>query len=71
MLNRREIENYLFDKEILKKYCFQESFVFDETRYDGIVSDITEQDMKPIQQQIQSCCGASVKWRDCQIKCVN
>jgi len=59
ILERSEIENYLFDKEILKIYCGANSKTFDETRYDSKVSDIDLQDLKPIQQEIQACCGVS------------
>lgn len=61
MLNRREIENYLFDKEILKNFCSSQSIHFDEVRYDNKVSDIINQDLKPIQQEIQACCSNSSK----------
>jgi len=57
MLTRREIENYLFDKEVLIKYCALEGTTFDEARYDALVTDLTGQDLKPVQQQIQAACG--------------
>lgn len=59
MLIRREIENYLFDKEILKKFCLTNSKTFDEARYDRNVTDIKSQELKPIQQEIQASCQAS------------
>lgn len=42
VLQRRELENYLFDKEIMKLY-FSE---IDEQAYDGLVQDIYTQDLK-------------------------
>ncbi len=60
MLLRREIENYLFDKEVLEAFCISSGATFDEARYDAAVTDIVNQDLKPIQQQIQACCGSAV-----------
>jgi argininosuccinate synthase len=53
MLVRREIENYLFDKETLRNYAVSKGVAFNEMRYDGVVNDIQNQDLKLIQQQIQ------------------
>ena len=57
MLNRREIENYLFDKEVLKSFCAISGAVFDEARYDRAVTDIGSQDLKPVQQEVMAACG--------------
>lgn len=59
MLKRREIENYIFDKEVLKIFCSQKSIIFDEAKYDNKVSDIICQNLKPVQQDIQSSCVTS------------
>ena len=56
MLIRREVENYLFDKEILKKFCSANSKTFDEIRYDCRVTDIKDQQLKSVQQEIQASC---------------
>ncbi len=56
MLKRRELENYIFDEEILKKYCLENQTTFDSTRYSSDVIDINNQDLKPIQQSIQHAC---------------
>lgn len=54
MLKRREIENYLLDKEILKRKYSE----FNETEYDKLVSDINSQDVKSIASKIlKSACG--------------
>lgn len=58
MLERREVENYLFDKEVLREFCNKNAKIFDEARYDISVNDINLQDLKPIQQEIQACCGS-------------
>jgi hypothetical protein len=57
MLNRREIENYLFDKEVLGTFCTKNASVFDEARYDAAVTNIQTQDLKPVQQQIMAACN--------------
>lgn len=56
MLVRREIENYLFDKEIIRKFCTDNSKIFNESLYDSKVVDIKMQDLKPIQKDIQNLC---------------
>ena len=43
---RREFENYLLDKEILKKHCSDEGKSFNETEYDNLVTDIMNDDVK-------------------------
>lgn len=57
VLERWEIENYLFDKEVLKKYCNTESLTFDETSYDQFFTDIINQDVKSKNTRIRNLCG--------------
>jgi len=57
MLLRREIENYLFDKQVLEAYCTEEKTNFDVSKYQAAVTDIVYQDLKPVQQKIQTACG--------------
>jgi AAA15 family ATPase/GTPase len=57
MLNRHEIENYLFDKEVLQGFCAERGQAFDEGRYDAAVTNLQLQDLKPVQQEIKSACG--------------
>lgn len=57
MLTRHEVENYLFDKEVLRAFCDGRNIEFDEGRYDAAVNDIRAQDLKPVQQIIQAACG--------------
>lgn len=59
MLLRREIENYLFDKEVLQNYAIKKGVHFDEGRFDRVVNDILLQDLKIVQQQIQHSVGAN------------
>lgn len=57
VLNRFEIENYLYDKEVLKKYCEINSKIFDEEAYDGFVTDIINQQVKDSTGRIRNYCG--------------
>ncbi|MEE3427751.1 MAG: AAA family ATPase [Ruminococcus sp.] len=57
VLKRFEIENYLFDKEILKEYCRQNGKEFDETSYDEYVTDIVNQQVKDDVGRIKNYCN--------------
>lgn len=57
VLNRWEIENYLYDKEVLKKYCAENGLDFDEETYDKIVTDINDQNLKDITGRIKNMCN--------------
>lgn len=57
VLKRFEIENYLFDKEVLKNYCAKNGKTFDETTYDKYVTDIVNQHVKDQVGIIKNCCG--------------
>lgn len=57
VLNRFEIENYLFDKEVLKAYCDENGKTFDEVAYDGFVTDIVNQQVKDNTGYIRNFCG--------------
>lgn len=57
VLNRWEIENYLFDKEVLQKYCRQNELIFDEENYDKVVTDINNQNLKDITGRIKNICN--------------
>jgi len=57
MMKRWEIENYLFDKELLKCYCFENNLVFDEAAYDAKITDIENQDVKGLVNFIRNFCG--------------
>lgn len=57
VLKRWEIENYLYDKEILKAYCLQNTLNFDEPAYDGFVKDIVNDNLKDATGHIRNICG--------------
>ncbi|BFM40201.1 ATP-binding protein [Synechocystis sp. LKSZ1] len=57
VLKRWEIENYLYDKEVLMNYCKANSLDFDEQAYDKLVTDIDNQNLKDITGQIKNICG--------------
>ncbi len=46
VLKRWEIENYLYDKEVLKSYCTSNNLDFNETEYDKYVTNIYNQNLK-------------------------
>jgi hypothetical protein len=57
VMNRFELENYLYDKDVLKSFCLGNGTIFDEKTYDGIVTDICNQDVKSLTGQIKNICG--------------
>ena len=57
VLNRFEIENYLYDKEVLKEYCSANGKVFDEEAYDSYVTDIENQQVKDETGRIKNYCN--------------
>lgn len=57
VLKRWEIENYLYDKEVLKAFCSKEGLTFDEVSYDSFVSNINDQNVKDETQRIKNFCG--------------
>ncbi|KWS30070.1 AAA family ATPase [Pseudomonas syringae] len=57
MLNRWEIENYIFSKDVLTHYCEKNSLLFDEDSYDKLVSNIQDQSVKDLWNRIKAICG--------------
>ena len=57
VLKRWEIENYLYDKEVLKNYCAENGLIFDESSYDELVVDVENQDLKDETGRIKNFCG--------------
>ena len=57
VLKRFELENYLYDKEVLSEYCRQHRLQFNEIKYNGIVHDIMNDNLKDKTGEIKSCCG--------------
>lgn len=57
IMKRWEIENYLFDKEVLKSYCASNGLVFSESDYDNFVTDNINQNLKDEIGRIKNFCG--------------
>jgi AAA domain, putative AbiEii toxin, Type IV TA system/AAA domain len=57
VMKRFELENYLYDKEVLKAYCSSNNLTFNETDYDAFVSDIVNQNLKDETGRIKNICG--------------
>jgi Predicted ATPase len=57
VLKRFEIENYLYDKEVLQKYCQINGHDFDEAAYDDFVIDIVNQNLKDSTGRIKNICN--------------
>lgn len=57
VLKRWEIENYLYDKDVLMAYCNAEGLTFDEAAYDMFVTNINDQNLKDDTQRIKNICG--------------
>jgi hypothetical protein len=57
VLKRWEVENYLYDKEVLVKYCEKSSLLFNETSYDLFVTDVINQNLKDETGRIKNICG--------------
>lgn len=57
IMKRREIENYLYDKEVLIVYCEKENLEFNENAYDELVTNITDQNLKDETGKIKNFCG--------------
>jgi len=57
VLRRWEIENYLYDKEVLTSYCNGNNLTFNEQAYDQFVTDIVNQNLKDETGRIKNFCG--------------
>jgi predicted ATPase len=57
VMKRFELENYLYDKEVLKAYCYSNNLTFDEGAYDKFVTDIVNQNLKEETGRIKTFCG--------------
>ena len=57
VLKRWEIENYLYDIEVLKKYSEKYGFEFDESSYNNHITDIVNQHVKDMTGIIKNICG--------------
>ncbi|MCM1186438.1 MAG: ATP-binding protein [Lachnoclostridium sp.] len=59
ILKRFELENYLYDKEVLKRYCEQNGLQFNEEKYNDVVQDIMNDNLKDQTAKIKNCCNIS------------
>jgi len=59
VLGRYELENYLFDKAVLQKFCeaASSSRTFDEAKYDALRFDVINDDIKAHCNSIKNICG--------------
>ena len=57
VLKRWELENYLYDKEVLRSYCASKQLTFDESTYDKLVTDVVNQNLKDETGKIKNICG--------------
>ena len=57
VLKRFELENYLYDKDVLKEYCARNCLLFNEEKYDAVVNDIMNDNLKDQTGAIKSCCN--------------
>lgn len=57
VLKRWEIENYLFDREVLETYCAAERLTFDAAAYTALVGNINDDDVKDETSRIKNICG--------------
>lgn len=57
VLKRWEIENYLYDKDVLKAYCGAQQLQFDEAGYDAFVTDIANHNLKDETGRIRNYCN--------------
>ncbi len=68
VLKRWEIENYLYDKEVLKSYCSGNDLMFSEAEYDKFVTDIDNQNLKDETGRIKNYCGITTSINPDQFK---
>lgn len=62
ILRRWEIENYLFDKELLIAYCAKYGRSLDETAYDALITNIADDDVKIHANAIKALCGEDINY---------
>lgn len=60
VIKRWEIENYLYDKEVLKAYCDKQHLIFSEEDYDTFVTDIINQHVKDETGKIKNYCNLNI-----------
>jgi AAA15 family ATPase/GTPase len=68
ILKRWEIENYLFDKEVLQSYCMAKGLAFAEEAYDAFIGDIDNQNVKDEVNRMKNFCGITTSINPEQFK---
>lgn len=59
VLKRWEIENYLYDKDVLRRYCDTNKLIFNEEEYNKFVINIEDQNLKDHTGKIKNICGVN------------
>ena len=54
---RWELENYLYDEEVLKIYCAKHGLMFDQTSYNKYIADVVNGNIKDKTGLIKNICG--------------
>ena len=57
VLIRWELENYLYDEEVLQAYCAKNGLVFDRDSYRKHVADLVNENVKDQTGLIKNICG--------------
>lgn len=57
VMKRFEIENYLYDRDVLRKYCSANNLFFNESDYNSFVKDVVNQNLKDSTSRIKNICG--------------
>ncbi|MBR5169087.1 MAG: AAA family ATPase [Muribaculaceae bacterium] len=60
VIKRWELENYLYDKEVLMRYCQSNGLIFSESDYDAYVTDINNQHLKDETGRIKNFCNMKI-----------
>lgn len=60
VIKRWELENYLYDKEVLSKFCSKNGLAFSESDYDAYVTDIYNQHVKDDTGRIKNFCNLTI-----------
>lgn len=59
IIKRWEIENYLYDKEVLKSYCINNKLKFNEEKYDQLLTNICDDNLKDKTGEIKLICSVT------------
>lgn len=60
VLKRFELENYLYEKETLQRYCNANGLSFDEESYNKLVTNVEDQDLKEKTNSIKEVCSVNI-----------